>query len=76
MNIKTHKTKFVTIKPGDADFLLKDNFVVGHRAGFEISSRCPHNYREVIQECINYGWLIPVATMYDHEITFARMKYE
>ena len=76
MKYKVNKTNFVTLKPGDPDFLLKDKFITASRAGFEISQRCPENYRDLIQECISQGWIKPVATVYDHELTFARMKYE
>jgi hypothetical protein len=76
MRYKVNKTSLVTLKPNDPDFLLKDQFVVSARAGFEIDSRCPDNYKIVIRECLQNGWLKPVATVYDHEITFARMKYE
>jgi len=76
MKYKVNKTSLVTLKPNDPDFLLKDQFVVSPRAGFEIDGRCPHTYKRVITECLQNGWLKPVATVYDHEITFARLKHE
>jgi len=76
MKYKVNKTSLVTLKANDPDFLLQDQFVVSPRAGFEIDNRCPYNYRQVITECIQNGWLKPVATVYDHEITFARLKNE
>jgi hypothetical protein len=48
--------------------------LVTPRAGFEISSGCPYNYREIIQECVRQGWLKPVANVYDHELTFDVLK--
>jgi hypothetical protein len=35
--------------------------MVANRAGIEISQRCPENYKDLIVECINHGWLKPVA---------------
>jgi hypothetical protein len=46
------------------------------RAGFEISSGCPGNYADIIRECINHGWLKPVAHMRDEELTWELLKYE
>ena len=76
MKCKVNKTNLITLKANDPDFLLRDKFVVSPRAGFEIDNRCPYNYRRVITECLQNGWLKPVATVYDHEITFARLKNE
>jgi hypothetical protein len=36
---------------------LTDGIVTCPRAGFEISQRCPENYKHLIQECINHGWI-------------------
>ena len=41
------------------------------RAGFEISNRCPAEYKVVLQECINNGWLKPVAYMTERELLFS-----
>jgi len=76
MNITMHQSTIRTIKQGDPVFRLRDGLVVGQRAGFEISQRCPENYRSLIQECISHGWLKPVAFMHDYEMTFAILKDE
>jgi hypothetical protein len=55
--------------------MLHDDMVMAPRAGFEISQRCPENYRSLIQECIGHGWLQPVAHVYDYELTFDRLKH-
>jgi len=49
------------IKPKDPHFVINDGFIVANRAGIEISQRCPENYKDLIVECINHGWLKPVA---------------
>ena len=75
MNYTVTETKFRTIRAGDPNFVLSDGMMIAHRAGFEISQRCPENYRDLINECIRHGWIKPVATVYDHEITFNTLKY-
>ena len=72
----TPDKKIRKISNRDPDFIIDDGIIMAPRAGFEISQRCPENYRDLIQECISQGWIKPVATVYDHELTFARMKYE
>lgn len=63
-----------TIRQDDPSFMLNDGLVVSPRAGFEINQSCPREYRMIISECINNGWLKPVATMYDHELTWDRLS--
>ena len=64
-----------TLHPKDADFTFSpDGIKIVPRAGFEISSRCPSNYAEIIRECINHGWLKPVAHMRDTEYTMELLK--
>ena len=70
MNIKTYKSQIRTIKHTDPRFHINDEFTTAPRAGFEISSGCPYNYREIIQECVQRGWLKPVAYMTEREILF------
>lgn len=68
---KSHKT----LRPKDTDFSFSpDGIKIVPRAGFEISSGCPYNYREIIQECIRQGWLKPVAHMRDIEYTMELLR--
>lgn len=67
---KTHNSQIRTIKQGDVRFHIQDKFTITPRAGFEISQRCPENYRSLIQECIIHGWLKPVAYMTERELIF------
>lgn len=73
MNAKFHQSRLRTVKPGDHGFVLRDNLVLGSRAGFEINQNCPREYKLIITECINNGWLKPVATVYDHELTWGSL---
>jgi len=74
MNITAHQSNIRTIRQGDPKFMLKDKFVTCPRAGFEISQRCPENYRSLIQECIQHGWLKPVAHVYGKELTMDALR--
>jgi hypothetical protein len=48
--------------------------IISPRAGFEISQECPTNYRKVIAECINNGWLQPVAYTKDSELMWETLQ--
>jgi hypothetical protein len=76
MNFTTHQSTIRAIKHNDSMFKLNDGLVVGQRAGFEISQRCPSSYVSLLTECINRGWIKPVAFMHDYEMTFAILKDE
>ena len=70
MSITTRKSQIKTIRRGDRGFEISDGYTIAHRAGFEISDRCPAEYKVVLQECINNGWLKPVAYMTEREMIF------
>lgn len=74
MNIKTHRSQIRTIKQDDPRFQIQDEFFMATRAGFEISDRCPSEYKIVLQECINNGWLKPVAYMTERELLFSGLS--
>jgi hypothetical protein len=67
---KSIDTRFKTLKQGDEDFTFSpDGITVVPRASFTISKRCPENYRDLIAECVNHGWIQPVAHIRDTEYT-------
>jgi len=70
MNITTYRSQIRTIKPGDPNFIITDGLVQASRAGIEISQRCPSNYADLIAECINHGWIKPVAHVTERELIF------
>jgi hypothetical protein len=73
--IKISGTNFKTLKQGDDDFSFSpDGYTMVPRASLVISQRCPENYRTLIAECINHGWLKPVAHMRDTEYTMELLK--
>ena len=66
---------YKTLRANDADFTFTpDGIRVVPRAGFEVSNNCPAQYRQVIAECINNGWLKPVAHMRDVEYTMELLR--
>jgi hypothetical protein len=64
-----------TLRAGDADFTFSpDGIKLVPRASFEISQRCPDYYKLLIAECINHGWIKPVAHMRDVEYTMELLR--
>ena len=74
MKITSKTTNIRTIRQSDPKFTLTDGFVTCPRAGFEISHRCPENYKDLILECINHGWIKPVAHIYGKELTMDALR--
>ena len=57
-----------TLRPGDDGFYFSpDNISLVARAGFEIDYDCPRNYKLILVECINNGWIKPIANCTDQE---------
>lgn len=68
---RSHKT----LRHTDTDFTFSpDGIRIVPRAGFEISSHCPAQYKQIIAECINNGWLKPVAHMRNTEYTMELLR--
>ena len=63
-----------SIRQGERGFMLRDGLVMAPRAGFEISNSAPREYRQIIAECIDNGWLKPVAHMRDAEYTMELLR--
>jgi hypothetical protein len=74
MKITARQSKIRTVKPNDPRFILNDGLVICPRAGFEINAACPSAYKAVLQECINAGWIIPIAHVYGKELTMDAMR--
>lgn len=68
------KYKIKTLKPGDNNFTISDGFTLTPRAGFQINQKCPREYKLVLQECINNGWLTPVAYMTENEYMWEELQ--
>jgi hypothetical protein len=73
-NTTEPRFKIKTLKSGDQDFTFSiDGGIIVSRAAIEISQRCPENYKDLILECINHGWLRPVAYMKETEFIWERL---
>ena len=70
MKITTRNSQIRTIKQSDPKFTIVDGVITSPRAGFEITQRCPENYRDLILQCLDNGWLKPVAYMTERELIF------
>jgi hypothetical protein len=67
MYLQATKSNIKTIRPGDPDWIIVDGLTVSHRAGFEICGNTPYEYKLIITECMNKGWLRPIAHQPVHE---------
>jgi hypothetical protein len=68
---RSHKT----LRAGDADFMFSPNGItLVPRASFELSNHCPREYKLIIVECINNGWIKSVAHMRDVEYTMELLQ--
>ena len=64
-----------TLRAKDADFTFSPNgLTLVPRASFEVSKECPREYKLIIAECINNGWIKPVAHMRDTEYTMELLQ--
>jgi hypothetical protein len=64
-----------TLRAKDADFIFSpDGLTLVPRASFEVNNQCPREYKLIIAECINNGWLKPVAHMRDVEYTMELLR--
>lgn len=58
----TPRITFKTWHSGMQDFHFSpDGISLVPRAGFQIENACPREYKLIISECINNGWLKAVA---------------
>ena len=72
---KISDQRFKTLRRGDDDFMFShDGYTMVPRAAFEINNQCPREYRLIITECINNGWLKPVAHMRDTEYSWEKLQ--
>lgn len=76
MNIKSHNSQIRTLRKSNPHFMINDGFIVSPRAGFEISSKCPNEYKWILSECIDKGWLSPVAHLHERELIFIGLSKE
>lgn len=71
---RTSQVNIRTVRQGDDKWLLKDGIVVCPRAGFEFSDRCPKEYKQILIQAIEYGYIKPVAHVYGKELTMDSLR--
>lgn len=76
MNFTLHKSQLRTIRQSDSNFYITDGFVRAPRAGFHILPECPNEYKRIIGQCIENGWLKPVAQVTERELLFIGLSNE
>lgn len=74
MLITQRQSNIKTIRQNDPRFTLIDEFVTCPRAGFEISERCPQEYRQILMQALEYGYIKPVAHVYGKELTMDALR--
>jgi hypothetical protein len=67
---KEYNSTIKTIKSNDRQFFIIDGMMMTPRAGLLISNECPDRYKMIIAECINRGWVEPVANISEREYIF------
>jgi hypothetical protein len=73
INFSISKNTIRTVKPGDADWLIKNGFTCSPRAGVEISEDCPYEYKMVIAKCWTNGWIKPVANVLEKDMMWEEL---
>lgn len=74
MKITDRKSNIKTIRQSDPDFAITNGLLTTSRAGFEINQHCPDSYKYVLLECIQNGWIKPVAYMTQQEYFMEKLK--
>ena len=72
--IDPNPIKTLTRKSDPDSFFIKGQITMTPRAGFEINEKCPETYRAIIADCINRGWLVPVAYMTEKEYAWMNLS--
>jgi len=73
-NISESKYKIKTVNRDDNMFYIRNGITITPRAAFEISKSCPREYGLILSECIDRGWIKPIAYMRDDEYIWESLK--
>jgi hypothetical protein len=74
IDITSKQSSIRTIRSNDRKWFINDGFIVAPRAGFEICGTMPREYKLIITECMNKGWLRPVANVKDNELFWEALQ--
>lgn len=62
------------IRPRDPHFTIHDGFVLANRAGFELSKSCPAEYKSMLLQAMNAGWIKPIAHVTQEEYMIMQLS--
>jgi len=68
MTFTVQENRIKEIKRDDQHFYMIDGIKMVPRAGIEISKSCPYNYQQILADCIDRGWVKPVAYVKTKEL--------
>ena len=74
MTFVTTENQFKEIRPGDKLFLMSDGIKLVPRASLEISLQCPDQYKSIIADAFNKGWIKPVAHLKTTEVFWENLR--
>jgi hypothetical protein len=67
------KHRIKTVKIGEPGWYIKNGITITPRAGLEVSKSCPREYGLILAECIDRGWINPVAYMKESEYIWEKL---
>jgi hypothetical protein len=70
MTFTVAESPWVTLRRGDPSFQLQGPYTMATRASVEIDVDCPMEYRSIITQAYNRGWLRAVATVPKDDPTY------
>ena len=68
MTFHIPENRFREIRPDDPHFAMNDGIKLVPRAAIEVKKNIPYNYQLIITECIDKGWIKPVAYVKTKEL--------
>jgi hypothetical protein len=74
INISRRNSVIRRITPNDPDFCIISGYAYYPRAGVEVTSKCPADYRDMINLAISKGWVEPVAHIQESEYMWEKLS--
>ena len=68
MTFTVQENRFKEIRRDNEHFMMTDGIRLVPRAGLEISKSCPREYQLILADCIDRGWVKPVAYVKTKEL--------
>jgi hypothetical protein len=70
MTFTVSESPWVTLRKGDPSFQLQGPYTIATRASIELDVDCPFEYRQIITQAYDRGWLKVVATVPKNDPTY------